>query len=159
MTGPGGVVRAAEPRELDRLTALFTVLIAEHEAYGPGWRMRPGAEAALRARLEERLTDADGVLLVFDRGGDLPGLCAGRVLRRPPGFEETVRGEVEHLVVREGARRAGIGRVLAEGVFAELRARGAARVEVQVARGNAEASRFWRALGFAPTMDVLDRPL
>lgn len=69
---------------------------------------------------------------------------------------ERERGEIEWLFVREEARRQGTGRALVAAVLAWLRERGVARVEIQVARANASGSAFWRALGFAASMDVLD---
>lgn len=94
-----------------------------------------------------------------DERGEPEGLCVVRALHRPPLFAETERGEVESLVVRPEARRRGAGRALAEAAFAWLRARGLARVEVQVAAENGEGRAFWRALGFGPAMDVLSRAL
>jgi ribosomal protein S18 acetylase RimI-like enzyme len=61
--------------------------------------------------------------------------------------------------VREEARRRGVGRALAEASLAWLAARGLRRAAIAVAADNAEGQAFWRALGFADAMDVLERPL
>jgi N-acetylglutamate synthase len=61
--------------------------------------------------------------------------------------------------VAPAARRRGIGRALAGAALAWAQAAGAARVEVRVAARNPGGQAFWRALGFADFVDVLDRRL
>jgi GNAT superfamily N-acetyltransferase len=151
-------LRCARARELDRLAELW-IALAAGQGPGPRFRLRGSAEEGVRRHLAERLADPDALLLVADRAGDLPGLCVARLLRRQAIFAETERGEVEAIAVREDARREGLGRALAHAALGWLRERGAARVEVQVARGNASGRAFWSALGFAPAMDVLERHL
>jgi len=159
-----GAVRAARARDLDRLAGLFTLGL-EHHVGVERFRLRRDAEDRARTWLADWLAMREAPLLVFESradgedAGQLLGLCTARLLTRPAIFEETVRGEIEHLVVRPEARRRGIGRVLAGAALEALRGRGATRVEIQVARDNAEGQAFWRALGFAPVMDVLERAL
>lgn len=160
MSRAGGRVREARPRELDRLAELLVALLDHHGERAP--RLAPGANAAAEARalLEARRRDPEAALLVHDGpSGAADGLCVVRALHRPPLFAETARGEVESLVVLPGARGGGAGRALAEAALDWLRARGLARVEVQVAVENPGARAFWEALGFDPAMDVLARPL
>lgn len=158
---PAGRVRRAGPRDLDRLAALFAALVAHHRALGPAWAARSDDAVADAARewLRAQQRDPQARVLCLDAGGDLRGLCVARVARRPPLFVETARGSVDHLVVRPDARRRGVGRMLVEEACAWLRTQGATRLEIAVARGNEEGAAFWRALGFRPAMDVLDRPL
>lgn len=150
-------VRPAERRELDRIAALYTLLV-EHHGDDPRFVLGPDAEEPARRHLSDCLGDPDAQLFVAERDGRLCGFCLARVMRRPAIFAETVRGEIDALYVRPEARRGGAGRALAEAALAWLA--GAARsVDVQVAVGNAEGGAFWRALGFSPSMDVLERRL
>jgi ribosomal protein S18 acetylase RimI-like enzyme len=151
-------VRPAARRELDRVAALWTLLLAHH-AGTPSLAPAPRPEAAVRAHLDALVASGDGALLVAERDGALAGFAALRVLRRPPLFAETERGEIEALYVREEARRRGVGRALAEASLAWLAARGLRRAAIAVAADNAAGQAFWRALGFADAMDVLERPL
>jgi ribosomal protein S18 acetylase RimI-like enzyme len=151
-------VRPATPRELDRVAALWTLLLRHHDA-SPGLAPAPRPEAALRAHLAALAADPDAALLVAEHGGSLAGFAALRAVRRPPIFAETERGEIEALFVRREDRRAGVGRALAEHALRWMAARGLARAALQVAARNDEGQRFWRALGFADSMDVLERPL
>lgn len=154
-----GAIRAAHPRDLDRVAALWSALAAHHEALDPLFRQRGDADAAIRALLDAHLRDPDALLLVCDLEGDLAGFCAARIDRAPAVFEETERAEITDLAVREQRRRRGIGRALAEAALAWVEERGLSRVEVRVASRNVEGQGFWRALGFGDLMDVLQRRL
>lgn len=156
---PEGAIRPAALRDLDRLAALWSALASHHAPLDPLFRLRPDAGVAIRALLESQLRDPDAALFVCELGGDLAGFCAVRALRAPPVFEETERAEIGDLAVRDGRRRRGIGRALAEAALAWVAARGLGRVEVRVASANREGQAFWRALGFGDLMDVLQRRL
>ena len=149
-----GAVRRARDRDLDRLLALYERL-AEH--HGPPFALRGAGDPALRGHLEARLRDPEASCLVAEQDGDLLGFCLAVVARRPAFFAETERLEVEALYVRPERRRAGLARALVEAALAALDPGGRLRVELGVERGNAEGGGFWRALGFRPVMDVLER--
>jgi ribosomal protein S18 acetylase RimI-like enzyme len=150
-------VRCAGERDLDRLATLASLLFAHHAAAAARFALERGREGELRALLAGFLRDPSHRLLVAEaRDGNLLGFALAAVARRPGPFAERERGEIDWLFVREEARRRGAGRALVAAALAWLRERGVARVEIQVARGNASGSAFWRALGFAPSMDVLD---
>lgn len=155
-----GRIRPAHERDLDRLAALFSLLLEHHAAAGARFRARRGSDDALRAWLGARLRERDTVVLVHETpDGNLPALCLASLRTRPALFEETRRGEIEHLVVRPEARRRGLARGLVLRAQAWLAERGAARVELCVDRANAEGRAFWSALGYDPAMDVLERRL
>ena len=152
------VVRPALPRELDRVAALWTLLL-QHHVTVPGLAPAPSPEHAVRAHLAELAADPAAALLVGERDAALAGFAALRAVRRPPLFAETERGEIEALFVRQEDRRAGVGRALVEEALRWMAARGLPRAALQVAATNAAGEAFWRALGFADAMDVLERPL
>jgi ribosomal protein S18 acetylase RimI-like enzyme len=154
-----GFVREADSRDLDRVAALWTAITAHHEPLDPLWQMRRDAGGELRQLLGALARDRDAAIFVYDRAGDLPGMCIVRVDRSPPILEEVERAEITDLGVREDARRGGIGRELVDAALGWVRECGVERVEVQVATANAEGQGFWRALGFGDLMDVLHRRL
>jgi GNAT superfamily N-acetyltransferase len=146
----------AAARDLDELAALARLLFSEHADHAR-FGLRPGCEAGLVRLLAGWLSDPARDLRVAEApDGGLAGFVASSLARRPGLFVETERGAIDWLFVREESRRAGTGRALAAAALAWLRARGVARVEVQVARANAGGRSFWRAHGFAASMDVLD---
>ena len=99
------------------------------------------------------------LLVAAEAGGSLAGFAVFALRRRPGPFAERICGSVDWLYVRESARRAGVGRALVDAGQAWLRGQGALRIELEVARSNRAAQAFWHALGFAPRVDVLERPL
>ncbi len=156
---PPGAVRAAAPRDLDRIAALWTALAAHHGRLDPLFLQRTDSGVAVRALLAAQLRDPDAALFVCDLDGDLVGFCGVRIDQGPPIFEEVTRVEITDLGVREALRRRGIGRALCDAALAWAAERGQRRVEVRVAVGNLEGQGFWRALGFRDLMDVLQRRL
>ena len=161
MRADASPLRRARERDLERLVALFLMLLEYHAERSPRLVLGAGAEAEEQVRrlLAAQLRDGDSQVLVWDEDGELCGLCVSRVLYRPAIFAETERGEIEHLLVRGSSRRRGIGRALAEAGLAWICERGIRRAEIQVAVENAEARAFWCALGFGSATDVLERRL
>jgi len=156
--GRGGVRRAGK-RDLDRVIALWSALLGHHEALDPHWRAAPGASDERQRLIARLLSDADAEVLVWDEDGDLLGFCAAQIETAPSVILEQVRAEISDLFVREDSRRRGIGRELVEAMTGWLRERGVPRIEVRVAVRNAEGQAFWRALGYADLVDVLERRL
>jgi ribosomal protein S18 acetylase RimI-like enzyme len=148
-------VRPAELKDLDRVAALWTAITDHHRRIDPLFTMRPEADDALRDLLGAMQRDPETLILVYDEGGDLPGMLIVRIDQSPPILRETERAEITDLGVRESERRRGIANVLLDVGLDWVRASGVSRVEVQVAQGNPEGQGFWRARGFTDLMDVL----
>jgi GNAT superfamily N-acetyltransferase len=152
-------VRGVGPRDVDRVVALWSALMGHHEALDPQWRAAPGAEDERRRLLARLLADPEAAVLVWDEGGDLLGFCAAQIETAPPLVAERARAEITDLFVREDSRRRGIGRRLVEATTDWIGERGVRRVEVRVAVRNAEGQAFWRALGYADLVNLLQRSL
>ncbi len=154
-----GRVREARHRDLDRVAALWSAITEHHAPIDPLWTMRAGVGDELRALLGDLLRDAGVAIFVYEERGDLPGLCIVRIDRSPPILEETRRAEITDIGVREDCRRQGIASALLGEALHWVDGQRVSRVEVQVARANAEGQAFWRARGFDPLMDVLHKRL
>ena len=153
-------VRQARARDVDRVVALWTALMAHHHSIDAHWRIAAGAETEWQAFLGRLLDDPDAAVLVWEaEGGDLPGFCAAQIGRAPPVITERARCEVTDLFVREDARRRGIAAALVAGALDWCAERGVDRVVARVATRNAEGQAFWRAAGFGDFVDVLQRRL
>jgi GNAT superfamily N-acetyltransferase len=139
---------------------LWTALSAHHGQIDPIFEMRAGADLEIRRMVDAMLRDPDGAVFVGESmPGNLLGFCAVRVDRAPPILVERDRAEITDLLVRPPARRRGLGRSLVERANAWVRQQGLERCEVRVAAGNGEGQAFWRAMGFADLMNVLQRRL
>ena len=139
--------------------SLWLALNEHHAGLDSAFALRAGADSEVRRLLEATLRDADAALLVCEGETGLAGFCSVRVDRAPRIMVETQRAEITELIVSPGQRRRGIGRALVEDCLSWLAERGLARCEIRVAADNAEGGSFWRALGFDPWMDVLQRRL
>ena len=156
--GPGGLRRAG-PADLEAATSLWLAITEHHRELDPYFLLRPSAPGEARRLLEAMLADPDVAAWVHETEGEVDALCIARVDRAPPVLEEVVRGTITDLGVRPERRRRGIGAGLVALALRWIEARGARRVEVRVARGNAEGQAFWRSQGFGDFMETLHRRL
>lgn len=104
-------------------------------------------EARLVRNLGHRLDDPRCVFQVADDPE------AGRLAGFATGFTEHGTGLVEHVIVRPGRRRRGVGRALTAGVVAGLRERGARLVAAHGEEGGS-VERFAEACGFEAAYGV-----
>jgi GNAT superfamily N-acetyltransferase len=155
----GGRIRGADPRDLDRVAALWIALSEHHASGDPLFALRPNAEAEIHRLLTATLRDPEAAIFVCERDGALLGFCTVRIDRAPPIQLEVRRAEITDLMVRANERRRGVGRGLVERALAWVAERGVERCEVRVASLNAEGQRFWRSIGFGDLLDVLHRRL
>jgi ribosomal protein S18 acetylase RimI-like enzyme len=154
----GGRIRRAGPRDLEVVTGLWLTLGEHHAVLDPAFGVRRDerGEAEAREIVRRLLRDPDAALLLREQGaGRALGLAIVRIARAPGVALEDERAEISDLWVDPAERRRGIGRALVDASLAWLRERGVGRVSVRVAVANAEGQAFWRALGFADLLDVL----
>lgn len=154
-----GAARLARRDDLAAVAALWAALVEEHAALDPAFAVGPGAGAELPAAVERILHDPAAALWVWEGPEGPVGFCAARRRVAPAVARERARAEITELAVAPAARRRGAGRALVSAALAWAAAGGARRVEVRVAVRNRAGQAFWRALGFADFVDVLDRRL
>jgi len=113
----------------------------------------------VRRLVGAQLRDPDTAVFVAGPADAPGGFASVRVAHAPPIHPETVRAELTDLFVTPARRRGGWGRALVHAAARWAAERGAPRVEVRVSVRNPEGQAFWRALGYAEHMDVLERRL
>jgi len=155
----GGAARPARRTDVAAVAALWAALVEEHAALDPAFAVRAGAAAELPAAVERMLRDPAAALWVWEAPTGVAGFCAAQRRAAPPAAAERARVEITELAVAPEARRRGAGRALVAAALAWAAAGGAPRIEVRVAARNPAGQAFWRALGFADFVDVLDRRL
>jgi ribosomal-protein-alanine N-acetyltransferase len=91
---------------------------------------------------------ADGAVrrcfFVAEEEGRLLGFAVGKVI----GLSGEGVGELESVVVKAEARRAGVGKALCRAVIAWCRVQGVAAAELEVRAGSAGAIALYAGLGF-----------
>ena len=105
------------------------------------------SETEVRDRLAAM--GADQGALVAEQGGEVIGcltISMTRVLHRPKPV-----GRISMMVVKEGRRGGGVGRILVEAAEAELARRGCGLVEVTSNLKRERAHRFYEGLGYERT--------
>jgi ribosomal protein S18 acetylase RimI-like enzyme len=132
-----------------------------HARLLPGYFRRPPGPPRSRAEVERIVNAVDEILRVAVSEDDIVGLCHLQLYDTPPlpAMTPCRRAHLDSLVVEPGARRRGIGRRLVEDAASWGQARGASEIVLTVWAGNAEADRFYEALGFGTVNRVLGKRL
>jgi ribosomal protein S18 acetylase RimI-like enzyme len=152
-------VRRADPRDAEHVAALWSELSSHHARLDTRHALRPDAQREVQRLVRADLRDPDALVLLYEEQDRACGLCMTRIQHAPPIHREMRRAEIGELFVRESARRRGIGRALVDQAFQWLRGRGVERVVVRVGASNEQGQAFWRGIGFAAFVDVLERRL
>lgn len=143
---PGAIeIRPAEAADHRELVRLLGGL--EEEATGS-----IPSESRRSSRADDLIERAERGVFVAQAGNDVVGMIAVRQ-------EASERGEIELAYVDPAERRRGILRELEIDASAHLRDAGCCRVRLRVPAENRVARGAWRALGYAPTEEILERPL
>lgn len=156
-------IRPAIPADTRRLGELAAALVRFHHELDPGRFFRADDVAEGYGTWLAREAKRGAIVLVAE--GDLPGPTPGD----PPGttilgyayatLEERdwnelldAHGKLHDVFVDPAARRRGVARALLLAARDALVARGAPRIVLSTAHGNAEAQALFAALGFRPSM-------
>ncbi len=154
-------LRPAKAADLPALGRLAALLMRVHHDFDAARFMAAprGAERAYASFLGARLEEADSVVLVAERGGDVVGYAYAAAegtdymtLRGPAGV-------VHDLIVDPAQRGQGVGQALLDAALAALSERGAPRVVLSTAERNDSAQRLFARAGFRRTMVEMTREL
>ncbi len=150
-------VRTAGMGDYDQLCLLFDELDAFHRDARPEMFRPFPRPVRAREQVARWLAEAGSTILVAEKGQGTVGLAL--LLTRPPspfaGAVPRTVVEVDNLVVRADQRGQRIGRRLLAESLEWARQRGATHVEVAVHDFNREAERFYKAFGFARSVNRL----
>jgi len=142
-------IRLVEPRDQEAIARMWEALSAYHTRLDSRMpRAAAGAPAAYASRLIEVRSDAETRAFVAEVEGAVVGYVLGAVVDLTPDlFEHEDVGFIADIYVEPDYRRRGIARQLFNAICDWFAAQGVRHVEWQVAVANAEARRFWEAVG------------
>jgi ribosomal protein S18 acetylase RimI-like enzyme len=149
------LIRPALPSDVAALMPLFEELDEYHRLALPAVFRKPVGARREQSWLDGIIAGPDQAILVAEGPQtDIAGLV---VLIARSVAANTVRDfrrfvEIDQLVVASAARRRGVGRSLIDASKAWGRARGVANLEVTAWSVNVETIRFYRKIGFSPTI-------
>lgn len=159
MGAPPITIRHATAADEAVLGRLGAELVRIHHAFdadrflAPG----PGVEEGYGRFLAAERADADAVVLVAERGGEIVGYCFAGIEPRSWKELRDRAGFIHDVFVVEGARGTGTGERLVEAAADWLLARGAPRIMLWTAEKNVYAQRLFERLGFRRTMIEMTR--
>jgi GNAT superfamily N-acetyltransferase len=151
-------VRPAGPDDVVRLVELLETAASELGGMRGGRVLLglKGRTRPLAASFSRQVQGPGGQLVVAAVGGDVVGY--GSCVTRPlPGPE--LLGVVEELYVSPHARRAGVGRAIAESLMSWCRSQGCTGVDASALPGSRAVKSFFEANGFTARLLVMHRSL
>ncbi|MHB8284269.1 MAG: GNAT family N-acetyltransferase [Caulobacteraceae bacterium] len=155
------IVRQAAQADLNALIELNGVVQSLHAQLEPSLFRENVDQAELRTFFAEVLTRPDSYILIAEDFSKAVGYMWFDYQERPetPFTHARTRIYIQHIVVGETVRRAGVGSALMEAVEAEARARSVHRLVLDAWALNGEAQSFFEARKFRAFNIVLDKNL
>jgi ribosomal protein S18 acetylase RimI-like enzyme len=152
------ILRPARRDELGDVARLAGQLVRMHHALdAPRFFLPERVEEGYAWWFGRELDRDEVVLLVAVRGGAIVGYAYGRLEERDWNQLLDACGALHDVWVEEAERRRGVASRLVEAAVAALVAKGAPRVVLHTAAGNASAQALFARLGFRPTMVEMTR--
>jgi GNAT superfamily N-acetyltransferase len=160
-------IRSALPDDKEALVELFREELALHQECIPFARTSPLALDAFQKKLARLWEGADleegaPLVLVVERQGQIVAMAENTLVHvspdDEPGFTPLGRyGCIDNMSVREEERGMGIGRLLAQAVFAAFAQFQLDGYILWYNPGNILADQFWPRLGFQPLWTTYQR--
>jgi GNAT superfamily N-acetyltransferase len=164
---PSFRIRTAQPEDEEAVVGLFQEELQFHEACVPFAHLNQEALQAFRRKLVRfweccDLSDGAQLVLVIEREGQVVAMAESTLLDvsldDEPGFTPSGRyGCIDNMSVAEQVRGQGIGRLLAQAVFAAFAHLQLDGYILWYNPGNALADQFWPRLGFQPLWTTYQR--
>jgi GNAT superfamily N-acetyltransferase len=145
------VIRRARRADYSAICELFRQGDQYHANAVPGeFRVQRGPSRS-RPYIDRLIADRATLVLLAESAGRAVGIAVANVMRMAggPRVRKTV-GIVDSIVVDEGHRRMGVGRSLMRALEAWARERRLVDLRLNVMDANADALKFYAALGYEP---------
>jgi len=151
-------IRSVTGAEMPAIARLAAKLVRQHHEMDPErFMIFEPIEPGYQRYLSREALNEDAVVLAAVRagsGGDqrIVGYAYGRLEPRDWNALREACGALHDIYVDESARNQGVGRALLEEMVRRLTEKGAPRIVLMTATGNASAQRLFERFGFRRTM-------
>jgi GNAT superfamily N-acetyltransferase len=151
-------VRSAGQGDIARLVQLYEAAASELDVMRGGRLLLGlnGRDRPLATSFSRQAADPAERLVVGALGGEVVGY--GSCVVRPLAAPERL-GAVQELYVSSHARRAGVGRAMAEFLMSWCRSQGCTGVDASALPGSRAVKSFFESGGFTARLLVMYRPL
>jgi GNAT superfamily N-acetyltransferase len=150
-------IRAASPRDRNRIVSLWLDLVEHHRRLDPAYPSLSGIREVLLEEVERGIRSRRCRVLVADPGDKPIAFLFAELQRRGPALDRGRSGRIQELYVDPAWRSRGVGRALVDVASGWLRERGARSVSVRVEPGNHSGFAFWQRSGFVERARILER--
>ncbi len=155
------IIRPAIVDDYEMICQLFSLLDSFHARLLPPIFQETDAHVRPYHYIADLIEQPDAVLFLAEEGDTAVGLIHISIDEAAdlPFFRSRRYAMVHHVIVREEARRQGIGHRLMAQAHEWAIDRGATSVELSVWTANQEAMTFYEELGYSAVLVRLVRPL
>jgi ribosomal protein S18 acetylase RimI-like enzyme len=151
-------IRRARIPDLRRVSEFAGELVRLHHTTDTQRFFLPDrVEEGYASWLRRELRNKNAVVLVAERHSELAGYAYGTIEARDWNALLDEHGAIHDVFVTSTGRRAGIGKLLVEGISRELESLGASSIVLSTMVGNEAAQRLFQGCGFRPTMLEMTR--
>lgn len=154
-------VRVATSSDHEAACSLLAAADELHRVNVPWLFRKPALDPRTKEFFAGLLNGEDSTVLVAEAAGQLVGVATA-LLRSAPDFALFVTQRwavLDNLAVLESWRRRGVGTSLTRDAERWARSRGASWLELGVYDFNEAARSFYQAMGYAPVLTKLRKPL
>jgi ribosomal protein S18 acetylase RimI-like enzyme len=145
-------IRLAEESDLERVFGFFKELTLLHlEGFKGAMKLKPYQEERTAKKLTTFLGGGDqSGMLIAESGGDLQGVLGFYIesYGELANFDYDRYMEIDRIIVKDGARGAGLGERLVKAAEEIALRRGIRRIQLELAVFNKKAESFYDRLGY-----------
>lgn len=104
------------------------------------------------------ITQKEGVCYVAVKDKEVIGYISGE-LKKPESWRDVKVSEISNIMILDGHRKHGVGKLLFKEFYKWSKAQGANRLMVEASAPNANAIEFYKSIGFEPYALELEQPI
>jgi len=143
------LIRKANEQDLNAIVNLLVRNKRLNEEFDPMLTVTDQIEEVAREYVSEALKDRNSLVLVCEEGGKVVGFLKADVIDRL-FYEPRKDGVIREFYLLPEFRRRGIGRIMVERAYEELRSMGAGIITAEFPSQHKIAVSFYENLGFRP---------
>lgn len=152
-------IRIATADDIPQIQPLWRILMEMHAEMEPMFKPVADAEEKFAVFLASVLTNDNFFVTVAEIDSKIVGYVIVSVSNTPEVFVLRRRMYVQDMVINPEYRRRGIGKELFDAVMKLAKEQKIEKLDLLVAVKNEESNKFWKAMGFEPALNYMNKYL